>query len=130
MFTTHTNILRIMITLDLLTTIVILFVCLTANMEYKSLCNATHNAVCRCKAGYECQDKFCKDCVPIRTTTKPTLPPSTTGRIPLLQAFSQIGHISVEISANIPTLFVLKCVHKLSFLFWVGVDIGHLSVSI
>lgn len=89
--------------------------CNGANMEYETPCNATHDAVCRCKAGYECQDQSCTGCVPIQTTTKPTLPPSTTGRISLLQTFSQ-------------TLFL--CLRKFTFLFWMGVDIGHLRVSI
>ncbi|KAG7474389.1 hypothetical protein JOB18_007952 [Solea senegalensis] len=50
--------------------------CKKTNMEYKSHCNATHNAVCRCKAGYKCRDQQCTQCLPIPTTT--TLPPSTT----------------------------------------------------
>ncbi|XP_023282199.1 tumor necrosis factor receptor superfamily member 6-like [Seriola lalandi dorsalis] len=52
--------------------------CLKSNMEYKSRCNATHNAVCRCKDGYRCEDQSCTQCVPMPETTTPTLPPSTT----------------------------------------------------
>ncbi|XP_034409772.1 tumor necrosis factor receptor superfamily member 6 [Cyclopterus lumpus] len=48
-------------------------------MEYRLHCNATHNAVCGCKANYRCKDQSCEQCVPIpSTTTKSTLPPSTT----------------------------------------------------
>ncbi|XP_054477640.1 tumor necrosis factor receptor superfamily member 5 isoform X2 [Anoplopoma fimbria] len=53
--------------------------CDKPNMEYGSHCNATHNAVCRCKTDYRCKDRSCQQCVLIpSTTTKPTLPPSTT----------------------------------------------------
>ncbi|XP_076592705.1 uncharacterized protein LOC143324252 isoform X2 [Chaetodon auriga] len=52
--------------------------CERSNMEYKSHCSPTHNAVCKCKAGYECIDQPCSQCVPIPSTTQPTLPPSTT----------------------------------------------------
>ncbi|KAM9353489.1 tumor necrosis factor receptor superfamily member 4 [Symphorus nematophorus] len=55
--------------------------CNGANSEFKSRCNATHDAVCRCRTGYECKDQSCKDCVPIQSTTKPTLPPSTTDTV-------------------------------------------------
>ncbi|KAM6995171.1 uncharacterized protein LKV04_007406 [Tautogolabrus adspersus] len=52
----------------------------TATLEYKSRCNSTHNAVCRCKAGYRCKDQPCKECVQIPTTTiaSTLYPPSTT----------------------------------------------------
>ncbi|XP_068613996.1 CD27 antigen-like [Brachionichthys hirsutus] len=50
--------------------------CDRPNMDYKSDCNASRNAECRCKAGYECKEHPCKQCVPI-PTTKP--PPSTAG---------------------------------------------------
>ncbi|XP_053287627.1 tumor necrosis factor receptor superfamily member 6 [Pleuronectes platessa] len=53
-------------------------VCTEDNMEYKSSCNPTHNAECRCKTGFSCNDKDCTQCVPIPVTAKPTLPPSTT----------------------------------------------------
>lgn len=46
------------------------FVFYTANMEYMSHCNATHNAVCRCKKGYECKVQPCKQCLPIPPTTR------------------------------------------------------------
>ncbi|KAI3361142.1 hypothetical protein L3Q82_013338 [Scortum barcoo] len=52
--------------------------CNKPNMEYESQCNGTHNAVCRCKAGYRCNDQPCKECVPIPPTTTSTPPPSTT----------------------------------------------------
>ncbi|XP_010741751.2 CD27 antigen [Larimichthys crocea] len=54
--------------------------CTKPNMEYKSRCNATHNAVCSCKAGYKCKDQNCKECLLVPTTTESstTLPPSTT----------------------------------------------------
>lgn len=57
------------------------FVVFTANMEYKSQCNATQNAVCRCKAGYRCNDQSCTKCetdttaLPASTTSKPRLLP-------------------------------------------------------
>ncbi|XP_068179490.1 CD27 antigen-like isoform X3 [Antennarius striatus] len=55
--------------------------CDRPSMEYKSNCNSTHNAECRCKSGYECKEKQpCTQCVPI-PTTKPTLPPSTTANM-------------------------------------------------
>ncbi|KAM3615071.1 uncharacterized protein V6R79_022878 [Siganus canaliculatus] len=41
--------------------------CNNKNMEYQSRCNATHNAVCRCKAGYQCSGQPCKECVPVPT---------------------------------------------------------------
>ncbi|XP_060905317.1 tumor necrosis factor receptor superfamily member 11B [Labrus mixtus] len=55
-------------------------VCKEANIEYKSQCNSTHDAVCRCKAGYRCKDQPCTKCEQIPTTTiANTLhPPSTT----------------------------------------------------
>lgn len=53
-------------------------------MEYLAICNATHNAVCKCKAGYECRTKACVQCLPKpSTTTTTTLTPPTlrsTGR--------------------------------------------------
>ncbi|XP_062256041.1 CD27 antigen [Platichthys flesus] len=52
--------------------------CTRDNMEYKSKCNPTHDAVCSCKTGFSCKDKACTQCVPIPVTAKPTLPPSTT----------------------------------------------------
>ncbi|XP_070823490.1 CD27 antigen-like [Chaetodon trifascialis] len=55
--------------------------CERLNMEYKSHCSPTHNAVCKCKAGYECRDQPCSQCVPVSSTTQPTLPPSTTALI-------------------------------------------------
>ncbi|XP_068426732.1 tumor necrosis factor receptor superfamily member 6-like [Clinocottus analis] len=64
--------------------------CLKPNMEYRLHCNVTHNAVCKCKANYECKDQSCKQCVPIpSTTTKSTLPPSTTGVISIVWTPSQ-----------------------------------------
>ncbi|XP_070691573.1 CD27 antigen-like [Pempheris klunzingeri] len=58
--------------------------CNRTNMEYKSHCNATHNAVCRCVAGYRCKAQPCQECVPIpsTTTSKPTLLPYTTALTP------------------------------------------------
>lgn len=53
--------------------------CDELNMEYESHCTRTHNAVCRCKAGYSCQDKTCSECVPLpTTTTSSTVSPTTT----------------------------------------------------
>ncbi|XP_067457295.1 CD27 antigen [Thunnus thynnus] len=53
--------------------------CNKENMEPESQCSVTRNAVCRCKAGFKCRDKQCTQCIPVPTTTsKPTLPPSTT----------------------------------------------------
>lgn len=47
-------------------------------MKYLSRCNATHNAVCKCKAGYECKTKPCVQCLPIPATTiNTTLTPTT-----------------------------------------------------
>lgn len=99
---THADVLRIMIfDSDCW------FLFFSANMEYKSHCNGTHNVVCKCKAGYECEDQSCGQCVPILSTTNPTLP-STSGR--KLHTFIQIQHTAVEIAANIS-----KMLHKLSF---------------
>lgn len=50
----------------------------TANMEYLSVCNATHNAVCKCKAGYECKAKPCVQCLPIPSGTIATTLARTT----------------------------------------------------
>ncbi|XP_030250352.1 CD27 antigen isoform X2 [Sparus aurata] len=55
--------------------------CKTPNMEFESECNATHNAVCRCKDGYQCREQPCKECEPIPTTTTPVTP--TTAPKPL-----------------------------------------------
>ncbi|XP_031600135.1 tumor necrosis factor receptor superfamily member 23 [Oreochromis aureus] len=52
--------------------------CNKPNMEVKTECNATHNTVCTCKAGYKCGDQDCKECVAIPGTIIPTVPPSTT----------------------------------------------------
>nr|XP_046255235.1 CD27 antigen isoform X2 [Scatophagus argus] len=52
--------------------------CDKPNMEYQSRCNATHDAVCRCKAGYECKNQPCKQCLLIPTTIRPTLAPFST----------------------------------------------------
>ncbi|KAM8870393.1 tumor necrosis factor receptor superfamily member 1B isoform 2-T4 [Spinachia spinachia] len=62
--------------------------CNKSNMEYYSPCSTTRNAVCRCKAGYRCRDDLCKQCVPI-PSTKPTLPPPTTGAVTTLLTTSQ-----------------------------------------
>ncbi|XP_018538262.1 tumor necrosis factor receptor superfamily member 6 [Lates calcarifer] len=56
--------------------------CNKTNMEYKSPCNATHDAVCRCKPGYGCTDQSCTQCVPIPDTTPPSTPTSTTPQAP------------------------------------------------
>ncbi|XP_074509464.1 uncharacterized protein LOC141778857 [Sebastes fasciatus] len=57
--------------------------CDETNMEYRSNCTTTHNAVCGCKDGYRCIDQPCTQCELIPTTTiKTTLPPSTTALIP------------------------------------------------
>ncbi|XP_041650184.1 tumor necrosis factor receptor superfamily member 6 [Cheilinus undulatus] len=54
-------------------------ICDKLTMEYKSRCNSTHNAVCRCKAGYRCNKPNCEECVWIPTTTMASiLPPTTT----------------------------------------------------
>ncbi|KAM9310603.1 uncharacterized protein KZ484_026462 [Pholidichthys leucotaenia] len=50
--------------------------CNHLSMELVSNCNATHNTVCKCKAGYTCSDKECKECVLI-----PTPSPSTTDAV-------------------------------------------------
>ncbi|XP_034001636.1 CD27 antigen-like isoform X2 [Trematomus bernacchii] len=53
--------------------------CNKPNMAYDSNCNSTHNAVCRCNAGYMYKDASRKQCVPIPPTdTKPTPAPPTT----------------------------------------------------
>ncbi|XP_075897368.1 tumor necrosis factor receptor superfamily member 3-like [Nelusetta ayraudi] len=52
--------------------------CRRTNMEYLSPCNATHNAVCKCKPGYKCKALPCVQCLPIPTTTiATTLTPTT-----------------------------------------------------
>ncbi|XP_053182471.1 tumor necrosis factor receptor superfamily member 6 [Scomber japonicus] len=45
--------------------------CNKSNMEYKTSCSVTRNAVCRCKAGFRCSDQQCTECIPV-PTTKPT----------------------------------------------------------
>ncbi|XP_008320982.2 CD27 antigen isoform X2 [Cynoglossus semilaevis] len=51
--------------------------CDNLTTEYVSHCNGTHNAVCRCKAGYRCKDnRRCTVCVLDPHTT--TEPPTTT----------------------------------------------------
>ncbi|XP_059195095.1 tumor necrosis factor receptor superfamily member 11A [Centropristis striata] len=52
-------------------------ICNSENGEYKSTCTPTKNAVCKCKAGYECTDQSCKQCVPMKTTTTPLTPSNT-----------------------------------------------------
>ncbi|XP_040900244.1 tumor necrosis factor receptor superfamily member 3 isoform X3 [Toxotes jaculatrix] len=56
--------------------------CIKPNMEYKSQCNATHDAVCGCKAGYRCKDQPCTQCVLISDFTKPWPSLSTTTSTP------------------------------------------------
>ncbi|CAJ1062501.1 CD27 antigen [Xyrichtys novacula] len=51
--------------------------CRESNMEEKSRCNSTHNAVCTCKVGYRCIDQPCSKCVKIPTTVAMTPPLST-----------------------------------------------------
>ncbi|XP_077951096.1 tumor necrosis factor receptor superfamily member 5 isoform X2 [Gasterosteus aculeatus] len=89
--------------------------CDKPHMEYHSECSSTRNAVCRCEAGYRCQDDPCKQCVPIpsTTTTKPTLPPSTTGAIPTLRTTSQpIKGITLAAVAKIkPFMLWIKSKH-------------------
>ncbi|KAI4794571.1 hypothetical protein KUCAC02_031976 [Chaenocephalus aceratus] len=54
--------------------------CNKSNMAYASNCNSTHNAVCRCNAGYKFRDASRKQCVPIPPTTiTPTAAPPTAG---------------------------------------------------
>ncbi|KAM7421056.1 hypothetical protein PAMA_015303 [Pampus argenteus] len=60
--------------------------CTKPNLEYESLCSTTHDAVCKCKAGFRCRDQPCTECVPIpitttTTTTTPTLPPPATDTV-------------------------------------------------
>ncbi|XP_044065026.1 uncharacterized protein cd27 isoform X3 [Siniperca chuatsi] len=51
--------------------------CNKPNMEYESKCDTTHQAVCRCKAGFKCKDQPCTQCVPIVITTTTALKPVT-----------------------------------------------------
>ncbi|XP_070768609.1 tumor necrosis factor receptor superfamily member 6-like [Enoplosus armatus] len=51
--------------------------CNKQNMEYESKCDTTHKAVCRCKAGYECRDQPCTQCVPMIISTTTALKPGT-----------------------------------------------------
>ncbi|RVE62781.1 hypothetical protein OJAV_G00161160 [Oryzias javanicus] len=53
--------------------------CDKPNMGYKSVCNSTHDAVCKCNPGYTCKDQACTQCVREAPPKKPTSPPSTTG---------------------------------------------------
>ncbi|KAF6735186.1 Tumor necrosis factor receptor superfamily member 5 [Oryzias melastigma] len=52
--------------------------CDKPNMGYKSKCNPTHGAVCKCNPGYTCKDQACTQCVREAPPKKPTSPPSTT----------------------------------------------------
>ncbi|XP_034730242.1 CD27 antigen isoform X2 [Etheostoma cragini] len=87
--------------------------CDKPNMEYSSHCNATHNAVCRCKAGYRCKDQSCKQCVPtvpiLPFTTKSTLPPSTTALKP--RAY-HTGIALVVVTKIKPFLHWIKAKHS------------------
>ncbi|KAK5921813.1 hypothetical protein CgunFtcFv8_019140 [Champsocephalus gunnari] len=57
--------------------------CNKSNMASASNCNSTHNAVCRCNAGYKFRDASRKQCVPIPPTTiKPTPAPPTAALKP------------------------------------------------
>uniref|UniRef100_A0A096MDU4 TNFR-Cys domain-containing protein n=1 Tax=Poecilia formosa TaxID=48698 RepID=A0A096MDU4_POEFO len=67
---------------------------LTANFEVESNCTTTKNTVCKCRAGYRCTDASCTFCEPVPTTTQPTTPPSTTGKIKLPCTFNHIGNYS------------------------------------
>ncbi|XP_028984923.1 CD27 antigen [Betta splendens] len=59
--------------------------CTKQHMVEASACNATHDAVCTCQAGFTCADRACSECVPTRATTRPAPTPGastteTTGR--------------------------------------------------
>ncbi|KAJ4930958.1 hypothetical protein JOQ06_025259 [Pogonophryne albipinna] len=80
--------------------------CNKSNMAYASNCNSTHNAVCRCNAGYKFRDASRKQCVPIPTTTiKPTPAPPTTALQPGLTTAwppaPQLRGLAIVFVANI-----------------------------
>ncbi|XP_037309345.2 tumor necrosis factor receptor superfamily member 14 isoform X2 [Pungitius pungitius] len=88
--------------------------CDKPHMEYSSLCSTTRNAVCKCKAGYRCIDASCKECEAMpSTTTKPTLPPSTTGDITTqLEPSQPVNGITMVAVAKIkPFLLWIKSKH-------------------
>ncbi|XP_072317614.1 CD27 antigen-like [Eucyclogobius newberryi] len=70
--------------------------CSKENMEIVSQCNATRNAVCRCKAGFACENEACDYCTAIPTTTAPPAAPRSTTAVskhevrPTLQATKPI----------------------------------------
>ncbi|XP_032374695.1 tumor necrosis factor receptor superfamily member 26 isoform X2 [Etheostoma spectabile] len=116
--------------------------CDKPNMEYSSHCNATHNAVCRCKAGYRCKEQSCKQCEPIPDptekckadykckdqsckqcvptvpilpfTTKPTLPASTTDTVWFLVIIALLcaGIALVVVTKIKPFLHWIKAKHS------------------
>ncbi|XP_026173352.1 CD27 antigen [Mastacembelus armatus] len=103
--------------------------CNKTNMEYKSQCNRTHNAVCRCKNGYRCKDQPCTQCVPLPATTKPTILPSTIAATPDIPTSSQPIRDTVWFLVIIALLcagFALVVVTKIKpFLRWIRAKQGY-----
>ncbi|KAM7383296.1 hypothetical protein PAMP_002962 [Pampus punctatissimus] len=94
--------------------------CKESNMEYGSVCNTTHDAVCKCIAGFRCADQPCTECVPIPTTTTPTLPPPTT-------AFTDTMWYLVTITALLCVGITLIVTTKLkSLLHWMRSKHGYI----
>lgn len=100
-----------------------LFFCLcfslfiSANMEYMLNCNHTQNAVCKCKAGYECKDQACKQCSPVQPTIRPMLTRFSTGGMILITVLA----ISPNLSRPFPphsTSTVMLLVKDLVHLFF------------
>ncbi|XP_034553223.1 CD27 antigen [Notolabrus celidotus] len=59
--------------------------CKESNLEFESTCNGTHDAVCRCKAGFRCRGQPCTECEQIPTTVTPS---ATTVSTTLPQPFT------------------------------------------
>ncbi|KAM4581192.1 tumor necrosis factor receptor superfamily member 6 [Odontesthes bonariensis] len=68
--------------------------CNKPNMELESNCTATHDTVCKCKAGFKWRDQSCTECVLMPTTIEPTGPPSTTA--------SRLGNVTKPQSPREP----------------------------
>ncbi|XP_030606173.1 tumor necrosis factor receptor superfamily member 5 isoform X2 [Archocentrus centrarchus] len=106
--------------------------CDNPNMEVKTKCNTTHDTVCTCKAGYQCKNQDCQECVVIPTTTKPTVPPSTTVARPGVATThlppKQIGDTAwfLVIIALLCTGIVLVFMTKIKpFLLWIKSKHGY-----